>query len=93
MGIAAGAMRAAENQMSATAGRIIRLTTVAPAAPVAPVEATQPGGYQPAHGAMPTRGLAEEIVNLKQAELGFRAGAAVFKAANRMTKRTLDLLV
>ncbi len=93
MGIAAAGMRAAENQMSATAERIVQLNAVPPATPIPPVEASQPAGYQTAHGAMPTADLAEEIVHLKQAELGFRANVASFRAANRMTRRTLDILV
>lgn len=92
MGIAAAAMRAAENQMSATAERIVQINATPSTAPIVPVEPSQPTGYQTVHVAMPTADLAQEMANLKQAELGFRAGVAVFKAANRMTRRTLDIL-
>lgn len=92
LGTATAGLRAAENQMSATAGRIVRLTSVSPTTRVTPVEASQPAGYQTMHAAMPTSDLAQEMVNLKQEELGFRASVAAFKAADRMTKRTLDIL-
>jgi flagellar basal body rod protein FlgC len=36
--------------------------------------------------------LVEGMAELKQAELGFREGVAVFRAAGRMTRRTLDIL-
>ncbi len=92
MAVAASAMRTAENQVSATAERIVRLASVSTSAPVAPVEAAQSAGYQAVHVAMPTAELAEEMANLKQAELGFRAGIAAFRAADRMTQSALDIL-
>ncbi|HEY4124048.1 MAG TPA: hypothetical protein VGM36_05505 [Rhizomicrobium sp.] len=92
LGMAASAMRSAANSVSATAGRIVRMTAQPTTAPVAPVTATQPPSLQPFHVAMPSADLAEELVNLKQGEMGFRAATVAFKAVNRTTKRTLDIL-
>ncbi len=92
MAIAAAAVRSAETRVSAAAAQVVQMTSTPPSAPVAPVIATQPSSYQTVHVAMPAADLVGEIVNLKQAELGFQAGVAVFKAADRMTRRTLDIL-
>lgn len=91
MAIAATALRTAGNRVSAAASRIVR-ASAAPSDPVAPVEAAQPGSYHGVYVAMASADLVEGMANLKQAELGFREGIAVFKAADRMTRRTLDIL-
>ena len=91
MAIAAAAMRTAGNRVSAAANQIVRASS-APSVPVAPVDPSQPGSYHGVHVAMASADLVEGMVDLKQAELGFREGLTVFRAADRMTKRTLDIL-
>lgn len=92
MGIAAAGMRAAENQVSATAERIVRLASTTPSAPVQPAMATQSASPQATPAAVPSAELTEEMVNLKQAELGFRAGLRTFRAAEKMARHALDIL-
>jgi hypothetical protein len=89
MAIAAAAIRAAGNRVSAAANRIVR-ASAAPPVPVAPVDAAQPATYHGIHVAMASADLVEGMADLKQAELGFREGIDVFRAADRMTRRTLD---
>jgi flagellar basal body rod protein FlgC len=91
MAVAASAIRTAGNRVSSAASQIVR-ASAAPSVPVAPVDASQPASYNRVHVAMASADLVEGMVDLKQAELGFREGIAVFKAADRMTKRTLDIL-
>lgn len=91
MAIAAASLRTAGNRVSTAANQIVR-ASAAPSVPVAPVDASQPATYHGVHVAMASADLVEGMADLKQAELGFREGIAVFKAADRMTKRTLDIL-
>jgi flagellar basal body rod protein FlgC len=91
MAIAAAAIRTAGNRVSAAANQIVRAAS-APSAPVEPVDGLQPASYHRVHVAMASADLLEGMVDLKQAELGFREGIAVFKAADRMTRRTLDIV-
>jgi hypothetical protein len=91
MAIAAAAIRTAGNRVSAAANQIVRAAS-APSAPVEPVGGLQPASYHRVHVAMASADLLEGMVDLKQAELGFREGIAVFKAADRMTRRTLDIV-
>ncbi|HVP86344.1 MAG TPA: hypothetical protein VMS78_16605 [Rhizomicrobium sp.] len=91
MALAATAMRAAENRVTAAAQQILHATTP-PAAPVAPAGGTQSTAYNGVHVAMPTADLVEGMIDLKQSELAFREGITVFKAADQMTRRTLDIL-
>ncbi|HVZ69201.1 MAG TPA: hypothetical protein VG891_07035 [Rhizomicrobium sp.] len=92
MAIAATAMRAAENRVSAAAEQIVRAVSVSPAAPVTPADGSPAPSYQTVHLAMPTADLVEGMIDLKQAELSFREGIVIFKAADEMTRRTLDIL-
>lgn len=92
MAVAAAAMRSAENRVSASAAEIIQATSSPPSAPVSPVASVLAPAYQNVHLAMSTADLVEGMVNLKQAELGFRESVAVFRAADAMTRRTLDIL-
>lgn len=91
MAIAAPAIRTAGNRVSAAANQIVRAAS-APSVPVEPVDASQPASYHRVHVAMASADLLEGMVDLKQAELGLREGIAVFKAADRMTRRTLDIV-
>jgi flagellar basal body rod protein FlgC len=91
MAVAAAAIRTAGNRVSMAANQIMR-AGAASSVPVAPVDPSQSGSYHGVHIAMPTADLVEGMADLKQAELGFRAGIAAFKAADRMTRRTLDIL-
>jgi flagellar basal body rod protein FlgC len=92
MAIAASAMRSAENRMTGTAARIVRLASTQPAAPIAPTLPAQPPARGTPSVVMPTADLVEEMTDLNQAELGLTAGIAAFRAADRMTRQTLDIL-
>jgi hypothetical protein len=91
MAVAATAMRTAANRVSTAANQIMR-STAASSVPVAPVDAAQSGTDHRVRVAMASVDLVEGMAELKQAELGFREGVAVFRAAGRMTRRTLDIL-
>lgn len=79
MAVAASAMRTAENRVNAAAQQIVRaVSTPATGAPQPP--------------AAPTADLVEGMIDLKQSELAFREGITVFKAADQMTRRALDIL-
>jgi len=82
MAIATSAMRTAENRVNAAAQQIVRSAS------------TSATGAQPptAQATAPAADLVEGITDLKQSELAFREGITVFKAADRMTRRTLDIL-
>lgn len=90
--VAAAAIRTAENRVSAAAAQILHAASTPSTAPLPPVEGTLPPSYQTLHPAMPTAELAEGLVDLKRSELAFREGIALAKAADEMTRQTLDIL-
>ena len=92
MTIAATAMRTAENRVTAAAQQVVYATSSPPAAPIAPASGSQGSTYHGVHVAVPTADLVQGMVDLKQSEQAFREGVAIFKAADEMTRRTLDIL-
>lgn|GEM_PF-4532228 len=85
--MAAHAVRSAETRLRAAAAQLVRGEPA-----ITPVEAVSAPSYQPLHVAMENTLLADRTVNLKKAELDLRAGVALFRAADRMTRRTLDIV-
>lgn len=91
--MAAHAVRSAETRLRAAAAQLVRGAAPAITPPaITPVEAVRAPNYQPLHVAMESTLLADRTVNLKKAELDLRAGIALFRATDRMTRRTLDIV-
>lgn len=88
MALAVTAIRAAENRVSAAATKILRTATVQ----VSPSGHSQSPGERPGRPALPAAQLFEALSDLKQAELGFREAIVAIRAADRVTRRTLDIL-
>jgi hypothetical protein len=101
MAIAAAGIRSAEVKFTNAAEKIVtnmpggaRALTGPPSQPVTPVAASQQSGQQQDFaGSSPDHDVAVQMARMIEAKFGFRANIAVFHAADRMAKTTVNIVI
>ena len=92
LSIAADGMQTATVQFERAARDIVRAGAGFTADPAAPAEPSTSGGAPLGFAALPVPNLATSVVDLKLAEISYKANAQVFEAAARLEEEALDIL-
>ncbi len=92
LSISAGGIRTATAQFERAASDIVQAGAAASNQASAPADPSTSGGPPLSFASLPVPDLAEGIINLKLAEISYKANARVFEVAARLEETALDIL-
>ncbi len=92
LSISAGGIRTATAQFERAARDIVHAGAAATSEASAPADPSTSGGAPLGFASLPIPDLAEGIINLKLAEISYKANLKVFEAAARLEEEALNIL-